>query len=1074
MSDAISVIPRGSILLVLGMHRSGTSFLAHCTEILGLNLPRDRGGPADDNPKGHFEPLAVVELNDRVMARTGAAWSRIGALPDGPDPAEMEAALTASFADDRNIVVKDPRMSLLMPGWAAHLDRAGTVSALIALRHPAEIAASLQRRDGLAADLVYLSWIAHTLAALDATTQMPRDLILFPDWMGDVDATLTRIAALCDREVPKDAAEQVRARFDDNAVHGGRQITAATPEIDTLGRDLFDLLAGHARAGTLPASADLAPYRTRFDALSASARATEEGNAFHIRRLASDVDHLSGEMARYKSEAASFAADGAALQAQVAGLETQLVAAADERTSLQDQLQASEQQRVVLGDALATQNEQLSHLTRLLEMERMTILKPIYRRLHRQGGHVLRRLLPQSAFDRLKRALPYPGGVPAYLAYAPGQAPQGVARQFDKIAPAETGRPDIFVMSIINWDFRTQRPQHLAAELAALGHRVFFIEMEGDDSGGALREVAPNVYVVRLSARGLRAVKPYSGQVPDAAIRAWIDHFHSLSDQVGVTPRAHVVVEHPYWWNFVRHLSRQYQITFDCMDEIAGFSNTEQAILDLEADMIERADRMIVSSQYLFDKYGQTRDVALIRNGTDVSHFIREGDSSEVGPPDFLKGKLRDGAIRVGYVGAIAEWFHTELLEEVARDNPDFDIHLCGSVTAEAPVRLNDLDNVTMHGEIRYADVPGFLEAMDVLIIPFQLLPIIKACDPVKFYEYSAVRKPTVSTALPELERAGDLVVTAGTAAEFADGIRQSSAKADDPAHGDALRSYALENAWAYRAADMLAEMERAPLLSVVVLAYGAADLTLACLESLLDGGPTYPEMEVIVVDNGSPAEERARLREAAERAPQIRLIENGENLGFARGNNVGIEAAGGEYVLLLNNDTVVPPGALSAMVAHLERDAQIGIVGPMTNNIGNEARIEVAYGDMDAMRLVARDLVTGYRGVSTPIPVAAYFCAMFRKADLDRIGHLPTDYGRGMFEDDDHCASFRAAGMEIALAEDAFVHHHLSATFGALPSEEKQALFDANKAIFERKWGEWIPHRYRDSRPDPSLPDRA
>jgi len=58
-----------------------------------------------------------------------------------------------------------------------------------------------------------------------------------------------------------------------------------------------------------------------------------------------------------------------------------------------------------------------------------------------------------------------------------------------------------------------------------------------------------------------------------------------------------------------------------------------------------------------------------------------------------------------------------------------------------------------------------------------------------------------------------------------------------------------------------------------------------------------------------------------------------------------------------------------------------------------------------------------------------------------------------------------------MALAEDAFCHHHLSATFDALPSGEKQQLFERNRALFEERWGKWVPHRYRDSRPAASLP---
>ncbi|MDO5642259.1 MAG: glycosyltransferase [Paracoccus sp. (in: a-proteobacteria)] len=1046
---------RDAILIVLGMHRSGTSFLTDCTEALGFVLPGDRSGPAPDNPKGHFEPRAIVDLNDATLAHEGAVWARVAPVSTMPAPQDMATAITASFGDAPRIVIKDPRMSLMMAGWRPFLESLGRVGVLISLRHPAETAASLARRDAIAPDLAYLIWIGHTLAALAGSEGMARALVLFPQWTEAAPDTLARIARVAGVDLPTRAAQAVEARFQQSAVHGGRHLRAADPAINALADGLFAFLARHAQDGTMPDAADLAPFHAEFTAVSASAAALE--------------GYLATRMRQLQADAAARLADGVSLQQQVA--ETR-----DERNrvvlALETQRDAAEAQLMQAQDQLAGMDAQRHQMQHLLEAERRTVLKPLYRNLHRAGGALLRRILPQSAFERLKRALPYPGAIPTSLAYAPLRAPSGRVRDLNDLAPAAPGKPDIFVLSIINWDFRTQRPQHLAAELARAGHRVFYIEMETDPGPGSAREVAPGTHVLRLPGAGLAGVKPYAGRVAARAVRAWVDHFHALCDQIGVTRRAHLIVQHPYWWHFARHLSAQYQITFDCMDEIAGFSNTDQAILALEEDMIARADHMVVSSQYLFDKYSSSRPVTLIRNGADVSHFIRDGDDPAL--PGFLQGKLREGAIRVGYVGAIAEWFDTDLIESIALENPDFDIHLCGAVSAEPPARLAALPNVTLHGEIAYADVPGFLMAMDVLTIPFQLLPIIKACDPVKFYEYSAMRKPTVSTALPELARAGDLVTIASDASGFAAGIRAAAASAHDPARAGALRRYALDNTWSDRAGVLLDVMEQAATVSVVVLAYGPADLTLACLHSLTGQNESYPALEVIVVDNGPAGAERDRLRARAASDARIRLIENEENLGFAGGNNIGIQAATGDYVLLLNNDTYVPPGAIAAMVRHLERNPDLGIIGPLTNNIGNEARIDVSYADMPAMEIAARDLTTGYRGIWTDMPVAAYFCAMFRRADLARIGDLPTVYGRGMFEDDDHCASFRAFGLDIGLAEDAFVHHHLSATFSAVPSAEKQALFEANRAIFESRWGAWVPHRYRMTRPAPSLPERT
>ena len=67
-----------------------------------------------------------------------------------------------------------------------------------------------------------------------------------------------------------------------------------------------------------------------------------------------------------------------------------------------------------------------------------------------------------------------------------------------------------------------------------------------------------------------------------------------------------------------------------------------------------------------------------------------------------------------------------------------------------------------------------------------------------------------------------------------------------------------------------------------------------------------------------------------------------------------------------------------------------------------------------------------------------------------------------GFFEDDDYCRRVQAAGLRVACADDVFVHHHLSASFDKLKAEAKKQLFDRNRAIYEAKWGPWLPHEYR------------
>ena len=119
------------------------------------------------------------------------------------------------------------------------------------------------------------------------------------------------------------------------------------------------------------------------------------------------------------------------------------------------------------------------------------------------------------------------------------------------------------------------------------------------------------------------------------------------------------------------------------------------------------------------------------------------------------------------------------------------------------------------------------------------------------------------------------------------------------------------------------------PLVAIIVLTWNQRDLTLDCLASLAE--MDYPEdrLQVIVVDNGSRDGTAAAVR---ERYPHVTVLENGDNLGFAEGNNVGIRHAlqgPAEYIMLLNNDTVVDRQMLAELLTVMEQHPEVGIVGP-------------------------------------------------------------------------------------------------------------------------------------------------
>lgn len=246
-----------------------------------------------------------------------------------------------------------------------------------------------------------------------------------------------------------------------------------------------------------------------------------------------------------------------------------------------------------------------------------------------------------------------------------------------------------------------------------------------------------------------------------------------------------------------------------------------------------------------------------------------------------------------------------------------------------------------------------------------------------------------------------------------------------------------------------------APRVSLLMVTYNNLDLTRLCLASLQRSAGEVP-WELIVVNNCSSDGTQAYLAEVAGGGLlPIRVVENGTNLGFAAANNQAAELARGEVLVFLNNDTVVVPGWLERLVAHLDKDPAVGMVGPVSNSSGGSlAQVATSYRDLDSMARFAASYTSGRRGQVADLPMLTLFCAAVPARLFRELGGLDVGYGRGMFEDDDLCEAVRQRGYRVVVARDVFVHHYGGAAFGKLPQGDYLRLWWENRRRFERKWG--------------------
>jgi GT2 family glycosyltransferase len=250
-----------------------------------------------------------------------------------------------------------------------------------------------------------------------------------------------------------------------------------------------------------------------------------------------------------------------------------------------------------------------------------------------------------------------------------------------------------------------------------------------------------------------------------------------------------------------------------------------------------------------------------------------------------------------------------------------------------------------------------------------------------------------------------------------------------------------------------------APEASVIVVTLDNLAFSRMCLEALL-ANTRDEAVEVNGVDKGSTDGTPHYLQQLAALDPRVRLVLNPRNAGFARACNQGLALAHGNLLVLLNNDALVPPAWL-ARVRKALADPSVGLAGPATNRIGNEAEVDVAYDTWGGFLGEAMRRAAEQTGEVAEIGTVTMFCLAMRRDVFARIGPLDQRFEIGLLEDDDYSMRARELGLRTVYLPDLLVHHFGETSFGELiPSGDYGRILAANKERFEKKWGRpWQPY---------------
>src|SRR3954451_9950948 len=355
----------------------------------------------------------------------------------------------------------------------------------------------------------------------------------------------------------------------------------------------------------------------------------------------------------------------------------------------------------------------------------------------------------------------------------------GVPVEYEAEPSAADPQPTTLIcFSHLRWNFVFQRPQHLMCRFAREMNIVYW--EEPCEIGP--RETAYLQVREADNANGVRIVVPHLPEgMPEDAREAALKR---LLDAHVASLRGNLIAWYytPMMLPLSRHLDTDLTV-YDAMDELSKFRFAPPKLLDLEQELIDKADVVFTGGSSLYEAKKHRHDsVHCFPSSVDRAHFCKArvrqfepGDQEDLPRP------------RLGFYGVIDERFDTALLDEVARMRPNWSFVMVGPVVKISPDELPKRHNIHYLGSKTYGELPGYLSGWDVALMPFAMNESTQFISPTKTPEYLAGGKPVVSTPIKDVVRHyGQLegVKIAGTPEEFVAACEEALELSHNPESG--------------------------------------------------------------------------------------------------------------------------------------------------------------------------------------------------------------------------------------------------------------------------------------------------
>ncbi|ROO00516.1 glycosyl transferase [Pseudomonas moraviensis] len=334
-------------------------------------------------------------------------------------------------------------------------------------------------------------------------------------------------------------------------------------------------------------------------------------------------------------------------------------------------------------------------------------------------------------------------------------------------------RPTLVCLSHLRWGFVYQRPQHVMSRLAKHYDVVFFEEPV------FIADATPRLELSNPAA-GIEVAVPQlpigmSGVAIAQAQRQLLDE-HLAGRVQGDLLLWYLT---PMSLLFTEHLDARVTV-YDCMDELSAFMGAPAQLIDMEQQLLARADVVFTGGYSLWEvKQRQHGNAYPVPSSVDIAHFAAARQALPE-PPD----QAAIARPRLGFFGVIDERFDIELMDRVATMRPDWQIVLIGPVVKIDPQTLPQRSNIHYLGSKQYTELPDYLAGWDVALMPFALNASTRYISPTKTPEYLAGGCPVVSTPIHDVVSGygeSGAVFIAATAEAFVEAIEKALALKGTP-----------------------------------------------------------------------------------------------------------------------------------------------------------------------------------------------------------------------------------------------------------------------------------------------------